>query len=137
MSIIQIYSSDYITVQYNPDHKLIQHTVHQPIGIGQIDILKDALNAGTDALIRYGVTKWLSDDRKNGPLPEEMVAWGKQDWNPRTINAGWKYWANVVPQDLYAAGSLTPLIETLHTYGLWMQVFTTVEAALAWLDDRG
>jgi hypothetical protein len=133
MSTIILYSTDYITVEYRPDGRLIYHTIHKPIG-GQVEMLKEALNAGSDALEKYKVTKWLSDDRKNDPLPSEMLAWGTQNWSPRTIASGWKYWANVVPVDLAAAGALIPVIDDLFARGLRMQVFTTTEAALAWLD---
>jgi hypothetical protein len=133
MSGIVIVSNDYITLEYRPAEQLIYHTVHQPIGHEQAQMLMDTLNAGTDALRQYGVSKWLSDDRKNGPLPPEVIEWGNRDWDPRTIAAGWKYWANVVPHELAAAGTLMPVIESLYTLGLRMQVFTTVEDALQWL----
>lgn len=97
-------------------------------------MFKDALNTGTDALAHYGVCKWLSDDRKNGPLSPEMVDWAFNEWNARAIQAGWKYWANVVPENIAAAGTLTPVINALHEYGLRMMVFTTVEDAVDWLD---
>lgn len=129
-----LFSSPYITVEYRPEKKLIYHTIHKPIG-GQAQMLKEALDIGTDALRKYGVSKWLSDDRKNGPLPPEVLEWGFADWNPRTIKAGWKYWANVVPGDIAAAGTLMPVIDDLYKLGLRMQVFTTVEDALQWLDQ--
>jgi hypothetical protein len=133
MSSIILYNTPYITVEYRPERSLIYHTIHKPIG-GQVEMLKEALNAGSDALGKYKVTKWLSDDRKNDPLPVEMQQWGFNDWSPRTIAAGWKYWANVVPVDLAAAGALVPIINDLFTKGLRMQVFTSPEAALNWLD---
>lgn len=131
MSRIVIVTNEYITVEYLSDKKIIYHTVHKPI---PDQPLKDALNAGSDALEKYGVCKWLSDDRKNGPVSEEIAAWGREDWNPRTIAAGWKYWANVVPEELASAGALSPIIEALHPLGLRMQVFINLEDAIAWLD---
>jgi hypothetical protein len=113
---------------------LIYHTIHQPMS-SQVAMLKDALNAGSDALKKYKISKWLSDDRKNDQLPQEVMEWGVADWQPRTINAGWKYWADVVPQDLAAAGTLMPIINNLHQLGLRMMVFTEVEEAIAWLDE--
>jgi len=132
MSPIIIVDNEYITVQYVPDKKFIYHTVHKPISD---EPLKEALNAGTEALRQYGACKWLSDDRKNGPLSEEMVAWGLQDWDPRTVSYGWKYWANVVPVDVASAGTLMPVMEILQDMGLRMMVFTTIEDAIRWLDS--
>lgn len=133
MSSITLYDSEYITVQYLVDKRVIYHVVHQPIGGQQ---LRDALNAGTDALAKYGATKWLSDDRQNGPLPAEDVEWGDKDWNPRAIKAGWKYWALVVPNEAASAEAMAPVIEHLYELGLCMRVFTTKEKAMQWLESR-
>lgn len=131
---IVIVDNEYITLQYLPDRQMIYHIVHKPIGPEQEQILMDTLNAGTTALKQYGACRWLSDDRLNGPLSENVRKWGFEDWNPRTIKAGWKYWANVVPSELVAAGTLAPVMSNLYELGLRMQVFTTPEDALAWLD---
>lgn len=130
-----LFSTPFITVEYQPEKQLIYHTIHKPIG-GEAQMLKDALNAGAAGLEKYGVCKWLSDDRKNDPLPEGLVEWGATDWNPRVIGAGWKYWANVVPTEIAAAGALMPVINNLHKEGLRMRVFTTVEDAYKWLDEQ-
>lgn len=132
MPPITIVDNEYITVQYLPDRKVIYHTVHKPI---PDEPLKVALNAGTDALRSYGACKWLSDDRKNGPLSPHVVEWGDQDWNPRTIAAGWKYWANVVPEEMASAGTLYPVIQHLFDLGLRMMVFTNLDEAFEWLDS--
>ena len=123
--------NEYITVEYVPEKKMVHHIIHQPVG-GQI--FRDALNAGTETLRQNGACKWLSDDRKNGPLSREDAEWGFNDWNRRTIEVGWKYWALVVPPEVAAAGSLIPTMEALFELGLRMMVFTDVEAAEEWLD---
>jgi hypothetical protein len=131
MAEVVIVDNEFITVKYLDDKKIIYHTVHKPI---PDEPLKKALNAGTDALIEFGACKWLSDDRKNGPVSPEIAAWGREDWDPRTIAGGWKYWANVVPEELVAAGALSPVIEALFELGLRMMVFTSLEPAFQWLD---
>jgi hypothetical protein len=131
MSQVAIVDNEYITVEYVPDKRMIYHTIHKPAG-GQL--FRDALNAGTEALRENGACKWLSDDRKNGPLSREDAEWGFNDWNRRTIEAGWKYWALVVPPAVVAAGSLIPTMQALFELGLRMMVFTELEAASEWLD---
>ena len=131
MPPITIVENEYITVQYLPDKKVIYHVVHKPI---PDQPLREALNAGGEALKQYGVSKWLSDDRKNGPLSPEAVEWGLKDWQPRTVASGWKYWANVVPEELVSAGTLFPLMDALFNIGLRLQVFTSVDKAIEWLD---
>lgn len=123
--------NEYITIIYLPDKKMVYHTIHKPVG-GQI--FRDALNVGTEALKKYKVCKWLSDDRKNGPLSAEDANWGFDDWNRRTIEAGWKYWAVVVPEKLAAAGTLSKTIMDLSRLNLRMMVFTNLEEAFKWLD---
>lgn len=130
---ITLYDSPYITVEHWPDKSLIYHTIHQPMS-HQLAIFKEALSAGTDALEKYKARKWLSDDRKNDKLTQEGNDWAFNEWQPRTIKAGWKFWAVVVPEDLAAAGTLMPAIEFLYGLGLRMMVFTNVDEALDWLD---
>jgi hypothetical protein len=133
MSKINIASNSYITLEYYPEGKYLYHTIHQPIS-GQPNAFKDVLNAGTEALKEYGLDKWLSDDRNNGPLPKEILDWAANEWYVRTIEAGWKYWANVVTHDVNAAGTLVPVIHQLSSLGLRMQVITDVNRAIEWLN---
>ena len=124
--------NEYMTLQYMADKGIIYHTIHKPVG-GQP--LRDVLNVGTEALGKYGVCKWLSDDRKNGPLSEEDREWGFHNWNRRTIDMGWKYWALVVPQEVADAGTMFPTMAALFELGLRMMVFTTLEEAFEWLGN--
>ncbi len=131
MSPIIVVDNEYITLQYLPDKGIVYHTIHKPI---PDQPLKDALNAGTEAMQQHGGHKWLSDDRKNGPVSREIAEWGFRDWNPRTIAIGWKYWADVVPQAVASAGTLLPIMDDLFKLGLRMMVFTDLEKAFEWLD---
>jgi len=132
MSPISIYESPYISVVYLPDQKTISHVVHKPIDPQDF---KDALNAGTEALKKYGVHKWLSDDRKNGPIPADVIEWAATDWNARTIAAGWKYWANIVPTEVVAAGTLIPTMDALYEMGLRLMVFSDLNEGSNWLEN--
>jgi len=131
-SPITIVENEFITVHFFPDTKIIQHTIHKPIAD---QAFKDALNAGTEVLKQYGVRKWLSDDRKNGPLSQDVIDWGFKDWEPRTIAAGWEYWANIVPEEAAAASTLTDVIHGLAEMGLRMRVFSDVKKATEWLNS--
>ena len=131
MPPIVILDNEYITIKYLPDKKIIYHTVHQPFG-GQP--LRDALIAGFDALQYYKVCKWLSDERKNGPMSADDVEWGNKNLNQRAMEVGWKYWALVVPEQIVAAGAMRPAIDILYELGLRMMVFSSVEEASGWLD---
>lgn len=132
MAEITLYNDEFITTKYLDDKKIIYLTTHKP---SPDQVFKDALIAGSDALRKYGACKWLSDDRKIGPISPELMEYGRTEWHPRAIADGWKYWANVVPEEIAAAGSLVPVIDNLHTLGLRMRVFTTLEKAFEWLDQ--
>ncbi len=133
MEPVLIADNEYITMKYLPDKKCIYHVIHKPI---PDQPFRDALDAGTEALKRYGVCKWLSDDRNNGPLSPPFLEWSGADWQPRTIKAGWKLWANVVPHQLVAAGTLMPVMQAVFEMGLCMQVFASEEEAWEWLDNQ-
>jgi hypothetical protein len=129
---IIIVDNESVTLQYLPDKRTIYHVIHKPIP--EDDVLKAFLDAGTEALKKHGACKWLSDDRKNGPLSPTFLKWSATDWQPRTIAAGWKYWANVVPHEMAAAGTLMPVIDNLYEMGLRMVLFSDLEKAFEWLD---
>jgi hypothetical protein len=126
-----IVDNEFITVQYLPDKKIIYHTVHKPIDYKQFT---DAVYAGSEVLMANGACKWLSDDRKNGPLPEAMRT-GAKDWGAGLIAAGWKYWANVVPEETAAARTLVPVVDALFDLGLHLMVSTNLEEAFQWLEN--
>ena len=136
MSNIEVFSSEYVTVQYVPDKQMIYHVIHKPVAEA-IDVFHAALEAGSEALKEHRATKWLSDDRNNGPLPQEHFDWLEAtQWSHRTIQHGWKYWANVVPEELMAAGSLAPVIEEFYKNGLHLLLFTSIDEAQEWLDKQ-
>lgn len=133
MSKTVIYQNDYITVEYDPDQGMIQHVIHKPI---EDKMFMEALDAGTAALKEHKATKWLSDDRKNGPLSDTLLKWSHDDWQPRTIAAGWKYWAVIVPDELIAAGTLVPVIDALFEHGLTMLAFSDPDRARKWIESQ-
>jgi hypothetical protein len=133
MALVPLIDNEYITVCYWPDKETIYHTIHKPVS-GQK--FREALLAGTEALLKYNIYKWLSDDRNNGPIARDDYQWISTVWRPQTIAAGWKYWSVVVPPNPEAAGSLVASIDSLYELGLQMMVFTTIEEAIAWLDSK-
>ncbi len=132
MADITLIDNEYITMQYLEDRTTIYHVIHQPIG-GQR--LRDALMTGFNALHDYGATKWVSDDRKNGPMSVEDAQCNRENLNSALVGTQWRYWALVVPEQVVAAGSMASTMEELFESGLRMMVFSTVEEAFQWLDS--
>jgi hypothetical protein len=132
MSSIDVVKNQFVTLQYLPEQKMLYHIVHKPV---DEEIFKSTLNTGVEMLSKNGIRKWLSDDRKNGPFSQAFSKWAINDWIPHAIEAGWQYWANVVPEDMEAAGTLMPFIEVLQEKGLRMATFADTEKAMEWLEN--
>lgn len=129
---ISILETEYVSLQYLPDKKCLYHVAHKPYPNDQQ--FKDTLNAGAAALEKYGINKWVSDDRKLGPMSPDLLQWGATEFNPRAIAAGWKFWANVVPEQVATAADTFAIMETLFEFGLRMMVFTSTQEAFEWID---
>ncbi len=130
MSEITIIHNEYATLLYHPDTKIVHHTFHKPIGG---DKFRDVLNMGAKTLQEHQAAKWLSDDRENTALSPEDTEWSKTNWFPRSINAGWKYWALVVPQDNLARMNLKEFVDSYYEQGLRIMVFSEPQEAMEWL----
>ncbi|MCB1192113.1 MAG: hypothetical protein H7A23_12315 [Leptospiraceae bacterium] len=60
------------------------------------------------------------------------MTWINEDWFPRTLKAGWKYWALVEPES--AVGAMVMKQFSFYTErGIELQVFKSIEDGLAWL----
>lgn len=125
-----IFESELVTLRYYPKEKYVYHIVHKDL-TGKA--LHDVLNRGTATLAKHGATKWLSDDRKNGPLSEEDALFGLQDWGPRTAAVGWKHWALVVPESIAGRASMATFVDAYFNLGVHVVIFTDPEKARAWL----
>jgi hypothetical protein len=130
MSDITVCTNEYATLVYHADKKIVHHTFHQPIGG---DEFRSILNMGAETLREHGASKWLSDDRNNASLSQEDTDWSINDWFPRSVQAGWKYWALVVPPNILAQLNLKEFVDLYYEKGLRIMVFTEPEEAMEWL----
>ncbi|HEX2907285.1 MAG TPA: hypothetical protein VHO69_10525 [Phototrophicaceae bacterium] len=125
--------NEYATLRYYPDKKIIHHTFHKPISGPEF---RQVLNRGIEIMRENEAHKWLSDDRGNMALPPDDTEWSKTDWFPRAREAGWKFWALVVPQDLFARINLKDFVDTYYRQGLRIMVFTEPASAMNWLERQ-
>jgi hypothetical protein len=130
MSDITVCSNDYATLVYHSDQKIVHHTFHRVISGEEF---RKILNMGCEIFREHGASKWLSDDRNNSALSPEDTEWSINDWFPRVKQAGWKYWALVVPPDVLAQLNLKEFVDLYWEKGLRIMVFTEPEAAMEWL----
>ncbi len=128
-----IIDNHYATLIYYPDSKIVYHTFHKPISGKPF---RDVLMAGVNLLKQHHATKWLSDDRKNLVVHEDDADWGKTEWAPMAMEAGWKYWAILVPDAIEGRINMKEFIDNYFEQGLRIALFDAVEEAMAWLETR-
>jgi hypothetical protein len=133
MPIITIFDNEYILMSYNTDTKIIQHHYYPQLN-GKF--LRAGLDRGVELMQEYGANKWLSDNRETDAHSPEDTEWINNDWLPRAIGAGWKYWALVVPEAIVAQMNMTEFVEAFYNQGVWVMVFTNPKEAMAWLEKK-
>lgn len=126
-----IIDNDYVTLFYHDDKKMVHHIYKADI---HGDYLKEALTVGTDQLIKYGAIKWLSDNRATEGHSDEEQAWIDTVWLPRTLKAGWKYWALVLPQNVIGQMNMLHYINSFSERGVLVRVFNNPDEAMTWLE---
>jgi hypothetical protein len=129
-----IRDNEWITVWYHPEIKVIHHRVHKAI---RGEAFRSALLAGTATLMKHGAKKWLSDDRFVFLLPQEDEEWARNEWFPRTLKAGWRYWAIAKSEKAVVDLFLRRLAATYSAAGVQTELFSTPEAGMDWLIEQG
>jgi hypothetical protein len=128
-----VHSSDKITVWAYPDRGIVHH---QMLAYCSGDPFRRALDAGIEAMRRIAGSKWLSDDRINHALAPDDLKWADEVWFPKTVAAGWKYWALVPPQSVIGQLNIKRHVRMYKERGVTVEVFAEPDAALWWLDGR-
>jgi hypothetical protein len=132
-SVQTLVNNEHATLKHYSNTGIIHHTFHQPVSGEQF---RNVLDTGYEVIKAGKATKWLSDDRNNMGLSPEDSEWGHNDWFPRMVAAGWKYWAMVVPVDTMARMNLTQFIDSFSAQGIRVHVFTDPKDALIWLENK-
>ncbi len=127
-----IVDNPFVTLWYLPEKKIIHHQIHKFIFGKEF---RDFLLAGTEAMKKNKATKWLSDDRANTVMSQEDVEWGKANWFPQTVAAGWKYWAIVQPEKVLAQMGMEKLVQDYAAAGIKAKFFTDPDEAMKWLES--
>ena len=127
-----VLENPYVTLEYLPRYGLVRHKYKQFL---PHEVLKEALNTGTDLLIKYGATKWLSDNSSGMETTEEDAAWINTVWLPRTVKAGWKTWALVPPESILASMKMKQYEDEFQDMGVQVRIFRNSRDALLWIRD--
>jgi len=134
MATITALSNDYCDLLFHEEEKIVHHIYKPPM---DSDHLAELLSAGTDLMEKYGAVKWLSDNRLlANAFSDEVATWVNNVWLPRTIKAGWKFWAMVVPESLIGQADHVKYVESFYDKGIWVTVYTDLESAMDWIVSR-
>ncbi len=133
MEKIQIANTDKYEIYCYPKERIIHHIVKKFV---YGDDFKNLMNQGADAFIKYRCNKWLSDDRSSSVLKKEDIQWGQENWEPRVLKNGWKYWAIVMPDTAVGKMTMKPIIERYASLGLKVEIVASAEAGLEWLKKQ-
>jgi hypothetical protein len=131
MPATTILENEFATLLYHPDQKIVHHTFHKSIGG---DDFRGVLLSGIEVLRKNSAEKWLSDDRGMSALSDEDTHWSINEWFPRAREAGWQFWALVVPPDALARINLSEFVFNYAQQGLRVAVFTHPDEAMKWLE---
>ena len=125
-----ILQSELATLAYHVRDKIVHHTLHQAIWG---EAFRQVLLGGVELMKQRGASKWLSDDRGNGALHPDDGKWAMEVWSPQALEAGWKYWAIVMPDASLGKANMRRFIRDYADRGVTVAIFPSPEKALAWL----
>jgi hypothetical protein len=125
--------NEFITIWYHTDKGMVHHEWHKFL---QGKSLRQALMTGTDLLSKNKGTKWLSDDRNYPLLTADDTLWAEAIWFPKTVRAGWKHWAIVMPHKPVGQININQFVKKYAAAGINAQMFTDPDEAMKWLEDQ-
>lgn len=132
MPTITVMDNENASLWFHPESGIVHHKFKKYMWG---DAFKEVLDKGLEQMKEHGATKWLSDDRANSALRPEDGAWANDDWTPRVLAAGWKYWAIVLPQNVIGRMNMQQFIDQQSQAGVTVRVFSDPNEALSWLDS--
>jgi len=119
----------FLTMTYEPQNNL---TFNVWQGYLTLESIMNGSNVGIDFIAQTRCPYLLNDNTHvSGPW-DHAVAWIAQDWTPRAIARGLRYFAHVVSPESFAALSAEALVSGVGDK-FEMRIFGNIEAARQWL----
>jgi hypothetical protein len=120
-------------LRYYSDTKIVHHEFRRFL---HGEPFREVLEKGLEIFRARGACKWLSDDRRNGPITTADGEWALQSWSPRVFAAGWKYWAVVLPEKVLGQMNMKRWMSTYEKNGVTARVFSDAVEARRWLEEQ-
>jgi hypothetical protein len=104
-------------------------------GSGYVDgqYYRDTMDKGLALLKEKKASKWLADMREQKVLSQEDQTWTVQDWTPRSVKAGIRHTAFVIPASALGQMSLKRILSKVGEIEIVMAYFDNLEEARIWL----
>jgi hypothetical protein len=125
--------NEFVTVGCDPESGIVHHVMHKFVVSA---MFRQALETGLELMKAHRASKWLSDDRRNGALSNDDVAWASKDWRPRAIAAGFRTWAMVLPESVVGSMRTRRIVDVARRGGLTTGIFEDPAAARSWLESQ-
>lgn len=131
---IRVVDNEFYIAWCYPEERLIHHRFKQ---FCSGDDFRKSLTMAVEAFETYNCRKWLSDDRDfTGSLAPDDWNWGETNFVDRTVAAGWKYSAMVMPASALAKISTMSLVCYFSSKGVEAKYFVDIEKAEAWIRSK-
>jgi hypothetical protein len=122
-----------VSLRYHARTKIVHHELRRFV---HGEEFRAVLEKGLELFKERGACKWLSDDRGNGALKPADADWALNDWAPRVMAAGWRFWAVVMPEKVIGQMNMKRWIETYAAQGVTVQAFSDPIEAMNWLKSQ-
>ena len=125
--------NDSASLWYHPEKQIVHHQFHKFIYGREF---QDVLLAGMELLQKNKARKWLSDDRAMPVLRPEDMEWAQTMWLPQMVQAGWKYWAIVQPENVIGQMNMERIVKEYLAAGIAAKYFSDPDEAMTWLESQ-
>jgi len=122
--------NEFVSLWFYPLPRILHHKIYKFL---PALAFQELLNTGARHLQKYKATKWLGDNRENPVVSKENHEWARAVWTPRALDAGFKYWATVMPTQAIGRLQLRMFIQEYEDLGVTVQAFDEVDEAFRWL----
>jgi len=126
------YDTEYLKIEYLED---LHAGIGNWFGFVEDENYKAGLNKMIDFYKEKKVNKWIANLTKMEAISPELQDWANNDWFPRAIEAGVKYMAIVVSEDVFnqlaVENIMTQVTDVITTH-----YFSSVDEAKEWMKKQ-
>ena len=128
-----ILDNEYASLWYDSDLHAVRHRLKKTV---PVELLRDLLARGCELMEMKGARKWLSDDRENKVVSQEIADWSLGSLRPFMLKSGWKFWAVVPPTSPLNRARMQCFVELYAKLGITTCIFSDLDEAVKWLAEQ-